>query len=102
MHVPQRWFNAYTGYRGEGHPDPLKPQTKFRKNSVREGDVLAHFAGHPKVRAERMAIWLDVVDKHLSTWEMPLDKTGYLEEIDRFWKNDAKEEGKRAKSGKPF
>jgi len=54
------------------------------------------------VRAERMAIWLDVVDKHLSTWEMPLDKTGYLEEIDRFWKNDAKEEGKRAKSGKPF
>ena len=64
--------------------------------------MLAHFAGHPKVRAERMAIWLDVVDKHLSTWEMPLDKTGYLEEIDRFWKNDAKEEGKRAKSGKPF
>jgi hypothetical protein len=102
MHVPQRWFNAYTGYRGEGHPDPLKPQTKFRKNSVKEGDVLAHFAGHPRVRAERMAIWLDVVDKHLSIWEIPLEKTEYKEEIDKFWKVDAKLEAKRAKSGKPF
>jgi hypothetical protein len=80
----------------------MKPQTKFRKNSVKEGDVLAHFAGHPRVRAERMAIWLDVVDKHLSTWEIPLEKTEYKEEIDKFWKVDAKLEAKRAKSGKPF
>lgn len=102
MHVPQRWFNAYTGYRGEGHPDPLKPQTKVRKNSVKEGDVLAHFAGHPKVRAERMAIWLDVAERHLPQWELELEKTTYLEEIKRFWERDAKGEKKRAASGKMF
>ena len=62
--------------------------------------MLAHFAGHPKVRAERMAIWLDVADKHLPQWEIPLEKTGYEKEIKKFWKKDAVKESQVAFSGK--
>jgi hypothetical protein len=102
MHVPQRWFNAYTSYRGESPGDPRKPQTKVHKNYVREGDVLVHFAGHPKDRVERMAIWLNFMDEHSPIWELPLEKTEYVEEIRTFWEKDAKKEVRRAKSGKAF
>ncbi len=69
---------------------------------MKEGDLLAHFAGHPKVRAERMAIWLDVAEKHLPMWEIPLEETSYKKEIKKFWERDARNEAQRAVSGKQF
>jgi hypothetical protein len=98
MHVPQRWFNAYAGYRGETNglfADPLSPQTKERANSIKEGDLLVHHAGHKSLRAQRMSPWMDVAEMHLPQWELDLDETTYEQEIREFWKKDAPNERKR-------
>ncbi|KAL2404497.1 hypothetical protein ABEF93_005300 [Exophiala dermatitidis] len=97
IHVPQRWFNAYAGYRGEKtdlFADPMAPQTKFRHNSIKEGDLLVHHAGHKSLRAQRMAPWMDVAEQHLPQWELDLDETTYEQEIRDFWKNEAPKERK--------
>jgi hypothetical protein len=98
MHVPQRWFNAYAGNRGETNglfADPLSPQTKVHANSIKEGDLLVHHAGHKSLRAQRMSPWMDVAEQHLTQWELDLDETGYEQEIREFWQNEAPKEKKR-------
>ncbi|KAJ9498896.1 hypothetical protein LTR99_005022 [Exophiala xenobiotica] len=98
MHVPQRWFNAYAGNRGETNglfADPLSPQTKVHANSIKEGDLLVHHAGHKSLRAQRMSPWMDVAEQHLPQWELDLDETGYEKEIREFWQNEAPKEKKR-------
>ncbi len=97
MHVPQRWFNAYAGYRGETNglfADPLSPQTKEQANSIKEGDLLVHHAGHKSLRAQRMSPWMDVAEQHLPQWELDLERTTYEQEIADFWKNEAPKERK--------
>lgn len=98
MHVPQRWFNAYAGNRGETNglfADPLSPQTKVHANSIKEGDLLVHHAGHKSLRAQRMTPWMDVAEQHLPQWELDLDETEYEQEIKEFWQNEAPKEKKR-------
>lgn len=97
IHVPQRWFNAYAGYRGaetELFADPLQPQYKTKENSVKEGDLLVHHAGHKSLRAQRMQPWIEAAEMHLPSWEIALDDTTYIGEIDKFWSQDAKNERK--------
>jgi hypothetical protein len=97
MHVPQRWFNAYAGYRGETNglfADPHAPQTKEQANSIKEGDLLVHHAGHKSLRAQRMSPWMDVAEQHLPSWEADLEDTTYVQEIADFWKNEAPKERK--------
>ncbi|KAJ9664190.1 hypothetical protein H2198_000408 [Neophaeococcomyces mojaviensis] len=97
IHVPQRWFNAYAGYRGaetDLFADPLQPAYKFKANSVREGDLLVHHAGHKSLRAQRMLPWIEAAERHLPSWELKLDDTTYLKEISGFWDKDAKKERK--------
>lgn len=97
MHMPQRWFNAYAGYRGEKtdlFADPLAPQTKVRANSIKEGDLLVHHAGHKSLRAQRMAPWMDVAEQHLPQWELDLNETTYEQEIRDFWNKEAPKERK--------
>lgn len=98
MHVPQRWFNAYAGNRGETNglfADPLEPQSQVKLNSIKEGDLLVHHAGHKSLRAQRMNPWMDVAERHLPQWELHLNDTTYMEEIGNFWKNEAQKERKR-------
>lgn len=97
VHVPQRWFNAYAGYRGSPHglfADPLQPQYSVRPNSVKEGDLLVHHAGHKSLRAQRMVPWIETAERHLPTWELALESTNYTTEIADFWANEAKNERK--------
>lgn len=97
IHVPQRWFNAYAGYRGAStdlFADPMKPPYKYKANSVREGDLLVHHAGHKSLRAQRMLPWVEVAERHVSSWELQLDETQYQKEISQFWEGEAKNERK--------
>lgn len=92
MHVPQRWFNAYAGNRGETNglfADPMEPQSIVKLNSIKEGDLLVHHAGHKSLRAQRMSPWMDVAERHLPQWELNLNETTYVQEIEDFWKNSA-------------
>lgn len=91
MHVPQRWFNAFTGVRDE----TLSVSVKAKENSVREGDLLVHFAGHPDERRETMGRWIWQREQRRGAWAVPLEKTGYLEEIRTFWEGEARREGER-------
>lgn len=98
MHVPQRWFNAYAGNRGETNglfADPLEPQSKVKLNSIKEGDLLVHHAGHKSLRAQRMNPWMDVAEQRLAQWELDLNETTYVQEIKDFWEKEAKNERKR-------
>ncbi|RVX73036.1 hypothetical protein B0A52_02162 [Exophiala mesophila] len=96
MHMPQRWFNAYAGYRGRAdYSDPLLPQRKFRPNSIKEGDILVHHAGHKQLRMARMEPWVAVAEQHLPQWELELSQTTYLQEIQKFWENEADKEYER-------
>ncbi len=97
IHVPQRWFNAYAGYRGaptDLFADPLQPSYKYKANSVKEGDLLVHHAGHKSLRAQRMLPWIEVAEQHLPLWELSLEDTTYPAEISEFWSKDAKNERK--------
>ena len=98
MHVPQRWFNAYAGNRGETNglfADPLEPQSVIKANSIKEGDLLVHHAGHKSLRAQRMSPWMDVAESHLAQWELSLNETTYEQEIRDFWLKEASKERKR-------
>lgn len=88
IHVPQRWFNAFAGYRDE----TLTQTTKVRANSVKEGDLVVHFAGHKETREATMKKWLKFQEEHYEEWELDLDKTDYLREIKMFWEVEAEAE----------
>lgn len=95
IHVPQRWFNAYAGYRGpknRSFADPMQPMYKVLPNSVKEGDLLVHHAGHKSLRPQRMLPWVEAAERHLSTWELELEDTNYLREINDFWKHHTEHE----------
>ncbi len=88
MHLPQRWFNAFAGFRDSS----LTTTTKFKANSVKEGDLLVHFAGHKTTREGTMKEWLKHLDVRKGAWEIDLDDTGYVEEIRKYWEVDAEKE----------
>ena len=88
MHLPQRWFNAFAGFRDSS----LEKTTKFKANSVKEGDLLVHFAGHKDTREATMKEWLKHYDGRRGAWEIDLEKTGYTEEIKKYWEVDAEKE----------
>ena len=83
--MPQRWFNAFAGYRDE----TLTKTTKYKANSAIEGDLLVHFAGHKEQRQETMQKWLAYRERHRSEWELDVEQTGYVAEIKKFWDEDA-------------
>ena len=82
--VPQRWFNAYMGPRA---PDgAVRPKKQFSENSVKEGDMLIHFAGHGDTKASRMSKFLKTLKKGRNAWVIPAEDTEYGEEIASYWK----------------
>lgn len=73
--LPQRWFNAY-----QTEPDG----SRTLPFQFLPGDHLVHFPGVPN-RDERMRQYLDLVENHMPTWEVPLEKTSLLNETRAFW-----------------
>ena len=97
IHVPERWFNAHAGFRGDPSStfaDPNQPQYKFRSDSIREGDLLVHQSGQKALRAKGMGPWLDIAEQHSAAWELEPEQTTYGREIERFWSSDAPHEHK--------
>ncbi|RDW59470.1 hypothetical protein BP6252_12557 [Coleophoma cylindrospora] len=88
IHVPQRWFNAFAGYRDS----TLLKTTKEKPNSVTEGDLLVHFAGNKQTRIDTMTKWLRLSEKHLPAWELDLKDTWYRKDIKRFWESNSTSE----------
>ena len=82
--IPQRWLNAYMGPRTpEG---VVKPKKQFQDNSVREGDMLVHFAGSGDTKQKRMLKFLKALRKEREAWTLELKDTEYEAEIADFWK----------------
>ena len=42
-----------------------------------------------------MSPWMDVAEQHLPQWELHLNETTYLQEIEEFWKTEAPKERTR-------
>lgn len=94
IYVPQRWFNAYAGYRGKGNHDPFSKPKKWTANAVLEGDLQVHLAGGKKHRTEYMTPYLDASELHTDRWELPFEKTSYQDEIRNFWQKEASKQRK--------
>ncbi|KAL4993741.1 hypothetical protein BDV10DRAFT_198068 [Aspergillus recurvatus] len=70
MYLPRTWINTYEwahAYEGD------------------RGNMLVHFPGLGEKRWERMEAWLDVVERGVGGWEVPVQETWYFEEGRRFW-----------------
>jgi len=90
IHVPQRWFNAYHHF---GIDDDIPLEWNWVNGYVEPGDLLVHLAGtYPDGRTELLHEWLDKLRNDRSTWVVPLTQTSYMEEIERFWAEDAKDD----------
>ena len=73
--LPQRWFNAY------------QPEEDFSRTlpfQFLPGDLLIHFPGVPD-RNVFMKKYLDLAERHLPDWEVPLKLSHYLNETRDFW-----------------
>ncbi|KAI9761304.1 MAG: Xanthine phosphoribosyltransferase 1 [Chaenotheca gracillima] len=83
--VPQRWFNAYMGPRFTN--GTVFPNRRIKGNSVKDGDVLVHFAGHGETKQERMLALLNALDDPVERekWEVPFEETGLRKEVRDFW-----------------
>ncbi|KID76190.1 galactosyl transferase GMA12/MNN10 family protein, partial [Metarhizium brunneum ARSEF 3297] len=70
VYMPRPLTNAYefsTGFEGD------------------KGSLLVHFPGLDDLRWPRMERWLDTVEKTPLEWEVPLERTGYVNQTDVFW-----------------
>ncbi len=73
--LPQRWFNAIWGELSDDMAWSF---------SVRRGDLLVHFPGHPQ-RDDIMRKFLDRAERHMTEWELDLESTSYPTEIKEYW-----------------
>ena len=56
-------------------------------NHARPGQLLMHFASNRDgLRPERMNKWMDVADKEVSEWRVPLNETSYPKQIEEYWR----------------
>jgi hypothetical protein len=98
--VPQRWYNAFMGPREwDGR---IKPNRQFAGNSVREGDLLVHFAGSGGTKKGRMTHFMNAFEKNRQQWELELTETEILTEIREFWETWAVFERERNEKGLPM
>jgi galactosyl transferase GMA12/MNN10 family len=83
VYYPLRWFNAYMGLPdGEGL-NPKSPEDL----QVHQGDLLVHFPGTPRDSLEEtLGPYLAIAEAHQWDWELSLERTGYAQETEEFWK----------------
>jgi hypothetical protein len=82
-YAPLRWFNAYMrSPEGESMNPDSPPQYK-----VHPGDLRVHFPGTPADHLEgTLGPYLDISEAHRAEWEVPLQGTEYMREIEAFWR----------------
>ncbi|EEP82914.1 predicted protein [Uncinocarpus reesii 1704] len=84
VYCPLRWFNAYMRAPNGVDPNPDSPAHL----QVQPGDLLVHFPGTPAAKLnDTMEPYLTIAEAHRTEWEVPVEKTGYIEETQLFWKN---------------
>ncbi|KAF2652599.1 glycosyltransferase family 34 protein [Lophiostoma macrostomum CBS 122681] len=88
-YVPQRWFNGFPP-----SDDSSDPQNQRKPATARPGSLLIHFASNRDgLRPERMARWGNMAKNRTeSTWDKPLEETGYVKEIAEYWERVGKGE----------
>jgi hypothetical protein len=95
--IPQRWLNAYMGPRtptGE-----VKPKKQITGNSVKEGDLLLHFAGKGETKLKRINKFLNVLEGTREGWELEVKDTDIEAEIRQFWLSFDSEQGIASSGG---
>ncbi|TKX20247.1 galactosyl transferase-like protein 4 [Elsinoe australis] len=96
IHVPQRWFNAFTGEwdlktAEDGTVTGILPEKGLKSNTVRRGDLQVHFAGRLQ-KTEHIARWNKMVADHKAEFEVPFEGSQLQDEIAAFWASEATEE----------
>lgn len=82
QYCPMRWFNAYMRSRDGRGPNPDSP----RRYQVSPGDLLVHFPGTKREDLNAtLGPYIDIAEAHETGWEPPLEKTGYIQETEKFW-----------------
>ena len=92
--VPQRWFNAYSGYAGYGNA--TEPETILTDKDegrpghmVRRGDMLVHFPGwYAEARDKIMLQYLDSVESN-GAWAVKLSDLSLEADVEAFWKQES-------------
>lgn len=75
--VPQYWFNAYPDADSQPKPHEFRP-----------GLYQIHFVSNRDgLRPDRMTTWLEISEKQLPEYDVPVENTVYLDEINNFWKD---------------
>ncbi|GFF79155.1 hypothetical protein IFM61606_01163 [Aspergillus udagawae] len=70
VYLPRTWINTYEwthAYEGK------------------KGNLLVHFPGLEEQRWSHMSKWLDIIEIMPGEWEVPLEKTEYLNQTTAFW-----------------
>jgi len=77
--IPQHWINGYLGSR-----DERGELRKWSPEATKKGGLQIHFAGKQTTK-ERMDLYLDIAERRDPRWEIPIERTGLLEETRAFW-----------------
>lgn len=84
VYYPLRWFNAYMR---QPNGEELNPDSPAYLQ-VHHGDLLVHFPGTPGDKLnETMEPYLAIAEAHRKEWELPLERTGYINKTKLFWED---------------
>ncbi|EAW13442.1 glycosyltransferase family 34 protein [Aspergillus clavatus NRRL 1] len=82
VYCPLRWFNAYMRRPNGVDLNPDSPAHL----QVHPGDLLVHFPGTPRdTLTQTLEPYLALAEGHRGEWDIPPERTGYIEETKRFW-----------------
>jgi mannan polymerase II complex MNN10 subunit len=81
--VPQYWFNGYA-YKSAHDFKERVDENGLEEESVRRGDYLVHFAGHPTKR-EAINGWTNMLEDLPDVWEQKTTIRDIAGEVGEFW-----------------
>ncbi|KAF3928596.1 hypothetical protein AA313_de0202730 [Arthrobotrys entomopaga] len=88
-HVPQKWFNSYHNF---GIDDDIPPEWHWYNHYFEAGWLLVHFPGTGTARKNLINEWVKARKENLEKYDVPFEKTGLKEEVEKFWREDAPRE----------
>jgi hypothetical protein len=88
IHMPQRWFNGILNW---GRDSDIPPEWPWEHGWFRPGDLLVHLPGVVG-RDGVMRDFMNRKKKNPDEYLLPLEATGYVDNITAFWENEAKNE----------
>lgn len=70
---PREWYNTYEFSHG------------YEGGDAQKGHLLVHFPGLEEQRGDHMDKWLDELARNQPAWDVPFDKSVYVELIPKYW-----------------